>query len=271
MAVVSAGGAFGPDRLYRDNPLIRATFQGQDLVTLFVAVPLLVTGLVLERRGSTRGRALWLGMLFYSMYGYLFYAVGAAFNVFFLLYVACFGLPLYALLLAVPRIDPAELAAGRDSPVTRVIAIGYQLVVAAGLGLLWTGISAGFLFTGQVPAPIVASGHPTGVVFAIDLVFIVPPMLIGGVALIRRRAVGWALAAVMGINGTVYTLSLAVGSAATVRAGVGTGAELPIWVALTALGAVTAGLLLARLGGAGTIPGTGARTAGEPAESTHDR
>ncbi len=42
MAVVAAGGALAPGWLYRDNPLIAATFRGQDVVTLAVAVPLLV-------------------------------------------------------------------------------------------------------------------------------------------------------------------------------------------------------------------------------------
>ncbi len=74
--------------LYRDNALVTATFRGQDVVTLFVAVPLLLVGLVLEMRGSQRGRILWLGMLFYMMYGYLFYRVAAAFNQFSLLDVA---------------------------------------------------------------------------------------------------------------------------------------------------------------------------------------
>lgn len=101
MATVSAVGVFATDWLYRDNMLITATFRGQDMVTLVVAVPLLLLGLVWEMRGSLRGRVLWLGMLFYAMYGYLFYAVAAAFNQFFLLYVATFGLPLYALLFSV--------------------------------------------------------------------------------------------------------------------------------------------------------------------------
>jgi hypothetical protein len=82
LIVVSAGGALASSRLYRDNPLITATFRGQDWVTLLVAVPLFTVGLILERRGSLRGRLLWLGMLFYAMYSYLFYAVGAAFNAF---------------------------------------------------------------------------------------------------------------------------------------------------------------------------------------------
>jgi hypothetical protein len=247
LVVVSAGGAFGSSWLYRDNPLITATFRGQDWVTLLVAVPLLSAGLILEHRGSLRGRLLWLGMLFYAMYSYLFYAVGAAFNVFFLLYVAIFGLAAYASLFAVLRIDFEPLSATMGSRSARGMAIGYMLVIATGLGLLWTGMSLSYLVTGVVPAPIAASGHPTGVVFAIDLVFIVPPMVIGAVGLIRRRAHGWILAAMMSVNGAVYTLSLSAASASVQRAGVGSGEELPIWAVLTLLGATTSCLLLVRM------------------------
>lgn len=249
MAVVSAGGVFGAGWLYRDNPLIAATFRGQDMVTLVVALPLLVAGLRLERQGSGRGRVLWLGMLSYAMYGYLFYAVGAAFNAFFLLYVAIFGLALYTLVLAATGIDFGTLAAGRDRRATRLVAIVYLLLVAVGLGLLWTGMAISYLFTHVVPGPIVASGHPTGVVFAIDLVFIVPPMLIGAIGLIRRKRIGWVLAAVMSTSGAVYTLSLAGASIVVASAGLGTGEELPLWAVLTLLGAGTSALLLNRMQG----------------------
>lgn len=39
---VSAVGVFATDWLYRDNALVTATFRGQDMVTLGVAVPLLL-------------------------------------------------------------------------------------------------------------------------------------------------------------------------------------------------------------------------------------
>ncbi len=242
MAVVAAGGAFAPEWLYRDNPLIAATFRGQDLVTLAVAVPLLVVGLVLEVRGSERGRVLWLAMLFNAFYSYLFYTFGAAFNAFFLLYVAIVGLAFYALLSAVPCLQfSSSSTAGRTA---RVVGIAYLLVVATGLGLLWTGMSASYVFTGAVPAPIVASGHPTGVVFAIDLLFIVPPMGIGAVGLIRRWAFGGFVAVAMCLSGTIYTLSLAAASVEGVAEGVGDGAELPLWIGLTLFGALTSSLLL---------------------------
>ena len=71
MAAVSAVGVVAP-QVYRENALISATFRGQDLVTLLVAVPLLLAGLLTERRGSRRGRVVWLGMLFYAAYAYAF-------------------------------------------------------------------------------------------------------------------------------------------------------------------------------------------------------
>jgi hypothetical protein len=243
MATVSAVGVFATDWLYRDNPLVTATFRGQDIVTLVVAVPLLLLGLVWEMRGSLRGRVLWLGMLFYAMYGYLFYAVGAAFNQFFLLYVATFALPLYALLFSVPRLDLARLCAAMGGRAARVVALTYTSVVGIALGLLWVGISLSYVVTGDVPQPIVDTGHPTGVVFAIDLVFIVPPMLLAAVWLARRRELGWVLAGVISVGGSVYTLTLAGASVEVARQKVGAGSELPIWAGLTVLGAAAVVLL----------------------------
>ncbi len=245
MTTASAVGVFATDWLYRDNALVTATFRGQDMVTLLVAVPLLLVGLVWEMRGSPRGRVLWLGMLFYSMYAYLFYAVAAAFNQLFLLYVATFGLPLYALLLSVPRLDLTRLGNAMGGRVARVVAITYTGGVATGLGLLWVGISLSYLITDAVPQPIVDSGHPTGVVFAIDLVFIVPPMLLAALWLARGRTLGRLLAAILSVGGSLYTLTLAAASVEVARQRVGEGFELPIWAGLTVLGAATVALLLA--------------------------
>src|SRR5688572_19998748 len=74
--------------VYRDAEWIRATWFGNDLVTLTLAVPLLLMGLVGATRGSVRGLLLWLGMIGYALYNYAFYLFGAALNAFFPLYVA---------------------------------------------------------------------------------------------------------------------------------------------------------------------------------------
>jgi hypothetical protein len=46
---------------YRDVDWIRASWFGNDWVTLAVAAPLLFLGLVQAGRGSVRGLLLWLG------------------------------------------------------------------------------------------------------------------------------------------------------------------------------------------------------------------
>jgi hypothetical protein len=69
-------------------------------------------------------------------------------------------------------------------------------------------------------------------------------VLIACIWLVRRSALGWLLACVMSVGGSVYTLSLTAASIEVARQGVGAGSELPIWAGLTALGAVTAVLLL---------------------------
>jgi hypothetical protein len=82
------------------------------------------------------------------------------------------------------------------------------------------------------------------VVFAIDLVFLVPPMVLGAIGLLRRRAFGGFLGGVMCLTGTVYTLGLAAAGIAVRAAGRGTGDEVPLWVALTLFGAVATALLV---------------------------
>jgi hypothetical protein len=94
-AAASAGGLLLPG-LYRDNAFVQTTWLGNDAVTLFLAVPILVTALVFARRGSLRAQLIWLGALDYMLYNYAFYLFGAAFNAFFLIYAALLGLSIFA-------------------------------------------------------------------------------------------------------------------------------------------------------------------------------
>jgi len=253
-ALASAGGLLIPG-LYRDNTWITSAWRGTDLVTLLLAAPLLVGGLVLAGRGSRRAQLVWLAMLAYMVYGYAYYLFGAAFNPFFLVYVAIFALGGLALLFAVAHLDVGEIGRNfRPGTPVRVVA-GYMLLVAVGLGGAWTAASLGFVVTGQVPAPIVASGHPTGIVFALDLSLLVPGFALGGVWLWKRQGRGYLLGAIMTIKGATYTLALASASVVAARAGVaGAAAEIPLWLALTAAGLVACGLLLGNLRGGADAP-----------------
>lgn len=219
IAVASAGGLF-IDGLYRDNLWITSQLRGSDFVRLAVVVPVFVVALIYAMRGSQRAQLIWLGGLWLSVYDYAFYLFGAAFNAFFLVYVALFSLSILALIFALPRVDAQKISQAFSTR-TPVKAIGvYLAFIALFLGGLWTAQTVNFLVTGQLPQSLVASGVHTEIVFALDLSLVVPGMALGAVWLWRRQPWGYVLAALMLVKGTLYPLALLGMALFTARAGV---------------------------------------------------
>jgi len=225
----SAGGLF-LDGLYRDNTWAAAQWYGNDLVTLVIAVPTLVAAMLLSMRGSQRARLVWLGMLDYTLYNYAFYLFGAAFNRFFLIYAALFTLSIFALLFGLLKLDANGIGQRfRAGTPARWIS-GYMLFWAVGIGGLWVGQSLSFVVTGKLPQAVVDSGHPTGVVYAVDLSLLVPFLVLGAVWLWKHRPWGYVLGVILNVKGAVYALALTAMSVSAAEAGVpGASALTPLW------------------------------------------
>jgi hypothetical protein len=233
-AVASAGGLLA-DGLYRDNAFVASTWVGNDAVTLAVAVPLLVAATVLAGRGSLRAHLVWVGMLDYMLYNFAFYLFGAAFNVYFLVYAALLGLSVWALALALMSLDVERVgrSSGSRTPV-RAIA-GYMLFVGIGLALVYVMQWFAFATGGDVPLIVTKSGHPTNVVFALDLSIVIPVLIVGGLWIWRRRPWGYVLAAMVNVKGAVYMLALCAATITAARAGtVPNTAELALWAPIGA-------------------------------------
>jgi len=242
MAVQSAGGLLLPG-MYRDEAWILAAWFGNDLVTLLVAVPLLLTGLMLARRNSMRGEFVWYAALGYGVYNYAFYVFGARMNVFFPLYVVLFAGSAVALILALRRLDPGSVVEHfpETTPVRTIS--GYMLLTGAGLGVAWLAQWAAFTFRGIEPG---IGEEPFTLIAAMDLSFIVPWFVLGGFLLWNRRPWGFVLAAILILKGATYTLVLTTGSVVGARRGIeGAAAQIPLWAAWTLAG-VTALVLLLR-------------------------
>ncbi len=115
----------------------------------------------------------------------------------------------------------------------------------------WPGLSGveiaqalGSVATGELPPVIVETGHPTSVVFALDLSLVVPFFVVGALWLWQRRPLGYVLGAILNVKGAVYMLALTAASLSAARAGfTEASAQLPIWAVLLA-GSLAASLLL---------------------------
>jgi hypothetical protein len=234
--------------LYRDNLWVSSQLRGNDVITLFVAVPMLLAGMYFTRRGSLRGLLVWLGGLWYVFYNYMFYLFGAAFNEFFLVYTALFALSTLALIFMLARIDVKRIAQhfSRRTPARPIS--GYMLFWAVFLGGLWIVQSVGFIVTGQLPQSIIDAGGQTNIVFAIDLGIMIPALILGAAWLWKRQPWGYVLAVIMNIKGATYALALVMMSIFSLQNNVPGAADLlPLWIFFTLASLVATGFLLMNL------------------------
>jgi hypothetical protein len=205
MVVASAAGLL-IDGVYPDGPWAREALRGGDLTTIAVAAPILITSMLLARRGSRAAQAVWLGALGYSLYNYAYYVFGAAFNDIFVLHIALFSLSIITLVLAVANVDADAIAARfRRVRGTRWIG-GFLAVVGAVLGGLWVFLAIRFAITGELMADVPADG--IHLVFAIDTSLLVPALMWSGILLWRRTARGLVFGTAMVVMGGVYQVNL---------------------------------------------------------------
>ena len=243
MVIASAGGLLA-GWLYRDNVWTTSQLRGNDLVTLFVAVPLLLAAVFLSKRGSLRAQLVWFGILDYTLYNYAFYLFGAAFNRFFLIYTALFVLSIFALIFGLSGLNVNELSKKFRKRTPVKLISGYMMFWAFSIGGLWIAQSVAFIVTGKVPQVIMDSGHPTSIVFALDLSLLVPFLILGAVWLWKRRPWGLILSVILNVKGAVYALALTAMAISAAKADIpGASSLVPLWLFFTAA-SFTACLLL---------------------------
>ncbi|NPV54755.1 MAG: hypothetical protein HPY71_14780 [Firmicutes bacterium] len=243
--VASAGGLF-IGNLYRDSSaFIMAGWFGNDLVTLSVALPLLVGALVLSMKGSHRAQLVWFGILDYMLYNYAFYVFGAAFNRFFLIYVALFTLSIFALIFGLAKIDVDQIGHKFQAKTPLKWVSGYMMLWATLLGAAWITQALIFAVTGHLPPSGLGEGG-IKLVAALDLSFVVSGLVLAAIWLWKRRPWGYVLSVIFNVKGAVYTLVLTAGSLSQARAGLEGAMDLvPLWVFL-GLGSLVSSVLLLR-------------------------
>ena len=212
LAAVSSLAGLLVDGLYRDPSSTASMLRAYDLVTLVVVVPALVGGVATARRGSVRGRLVWLGMLAAVVYTTAYYLVVPAFNDAFLVHVALFACALAALVLGLRATDAGAVTAQLRPRTPHGWVSGFFALMSVALGGMWVYVTVRFAGTDDVPAgsllvetePLVHLG------IALDLSVLVPAYAASAVLLWRRQPWGYVLGTVMAVSGTVHQIGYVV-------------------------------------------------------------
>lgn len=193
--------------IYRlDTTFFAAGFRGTDVITVFLAMPLMAAAIWLYGRGSLRGGFLLVGSLVYCLYSAFSLGTAAAYNPLFLLYTAAFTASLFALGLAWTQIDFAALPQRLLPAMPRRGAAIYLIFGGIATALLWlSDLLPPLLQSGSAPALL--GPYTTPITYFVDLGAITPACLLAGVWLRRgnpRGAVlGFALLYLLALMGCI--------------------------------------------------------------------
>jgi hypothetical protein len=205
--LASAGGLLFRD-LYRDAENIKLGWLGNDLVTLVIVFPGLLITSERVRRGSRQAQLVLMGLLGYIFYNYAFYLFGAAFNVFFLLYIAIFSSSIFALSLGLSGLNAEEISRSFNRNASTKWIAPFLLFISVPLGIIEVGYCINFILTGEVP-------KPPSLIFALDLSIVVPNTALAAVLLFKAKSWGYILGVIMLIKAFTYGLGLSLSSIIT--------------------------------------------------------
>jgi hypothetical protein len=225
--LASATGLFA-DNIYRDNDFVQTAWHANDWVTLLLVIPTLAVTLFL--RHSAKLQLIWAGLLAYLFYNYAFYLFGAAFNNLFLVYVGIVALSLFALVALLSALPVQQFSI--PSRFSKLI-IGYLLLIAVMLFMIEVPPAIAFSFTGSLPEIVIKSGHPTSIVYALDLTLIVPAALLSALWLAQRKPWGVVLSAIMLVKGIAYGTVLCAATLLARHLGVDNDPLLPFYLFIT--------------------------------------
>jgi hypothetical protein len=199
VATTSAIGLCVPG-FYRDPPGWAIQVIAQDFVDLAVVLPVLVSSSVLVVQGSQRAHLVWLGTLSYLIYTFVIYTFAVAHNALFLVYVAVFACSLWAFIAGLTRMQ----GRARGTVCTRrlpVKTVSSSLIIQATLFyLLWLSDEITAVVAGRLPQSLHDTGLLTNPVHVLDMAVLLPALVLSGIWLWRKQAIGYGVVAVLLVN-----------------------------------------------------------------------
>ena len=197
-AIVAIAGnilALSINRIYASlTPAFLPQALAQDIANLALIAPFWLILAALALRGSVRAYLLWLGVLTFTVYNYVIYTFSIPFEALFLLWVAVFGMSLFALIGGAVSMDYQAVASAFTSRRAVQVTAWFLIVTAVLFGFLWLSEDVPALLSNTKPQSVVDMAIPTNPVHILDLGFFLPAVIITGIYILKKKAWAYSLA-----------------------------------------------------------------------------
>jgi hypothetical protein len=175
---------------------------GQDYVTFFIAIPLLIISLAGFLRGSHKAAFVLSGTLGYFFVGYLFYTAMGMYNQLFLVYLALMCLSFFGLFITLKHLQQHDLTELFRKNASGKIVAWFLLFNSVAISALWLQVVLPPLFDGSI-YPDQLQHYTTLIVQGLDLGLLLPVCFVVALQLLAGKKDGY-------IYGTTYIVFLSV-------------------------------------------------------------
>ena len=197
ITAASLAGLYLPGMYAGETLNWQAQSLGQDLVDLFLIVPLLLLTSFWASKKSRVAPILWGGVNLYLVYTFAIYCFDIHFNCFFVVYCAILGLSLYSCLyffLAIRERAFDVLLYKRA--VVRITGI-YLLLISCLFYFLWLSSIVPAILNKTPLKELIDTGLVTNPIHVLDLSVILPGLFITAILLFLKKPLGLIMAPVL--------------------------------------------------------------------------
>lgn len=200
MAIASLAGLISRGAIYPTEDLFQS-FVPNDVVNLFIGLPILLGSMWLTWRGKLIGPLLWIGALFFVFYNYIGYTFAMPLTWAFVLHLSLSVLSIYTFISMIASIDGERLNQRLIGAVPEKLAGG----VLAGLGLLFI-----LRVIGVIASAILNNVDLPKTEIAVNIAdfFITPAWIIGGIQLWQRKTFGYVTGLGLLFQGSMLFIAL---------------------------------------------------------------
>jgi hypothetical protein len=163
---------FGRGLYQYDTLMVASGFQGTDMITLFIGLPLLYFAFRGYLHGRLLGGLVMAGALSFFLYNGISMSFAAAYNPFFRLYASLMSASLFALVMTIQAIAPSIIGKHLSESMSRGWMATYFMISGASVLLLWGSEIAASWQTGLMPEFL--ASYSTTVTHGLDMGVIAP-------------------------------------------------------------------------------------------------
>ena len=160
----------------------------QDVVSLVVTILLLIVLLKL-RTSSEKINLVWIALIGYLLYAYGIYAFDRVYTMFFLCYVAIFGLSLFSLIIFFSSIDLDYFIDIRTEHIPKRSIATFLFLLALLFIYTWLNII--------IPSMINKIQPAGNSIFVFDLSFFIPLLILTAMKLFQNKKLGYLLSGIL--------------------------------------------------------------------------